>query len=227
MEWDKCAHNIHHSTPAAKSIAIDPGENALRQRLEEVLRLKVLPVHGLAHAKQGLARGTRHHKVARRRHGTQKIHPRDERRAVRLQASNHRLAEERPKPLLVQHRGHEVRERRRLHVPLLPQLVQVVPELELLAQRLHVGSQPREPEVEVVVHLEHLLVVRRQSLVLNPEAQVARDADAILAGHGNDRASVVRHDRHDADCDAKRGGAVDASCLTWFRRCCESLNSDL
>ena len=61
-------------------------------------------------------------------------------------------------PLLVEHRGHEVGEGGGLHVAVLPQLVQVVPELEPVVQRLHVRAEAREADEEVIVDLEHFPV---------------------------------------------------------------------
>jgi len=61
-------------------------------------------------------------------------------------------------------------------------------------QRLGVGGEPREADVELVVDLEHPLEVGRDRLELHAEPAVAGDREAVLPHHRHHGAPVVLED---------------------------------
>ena len=137
-------------------------------------------------------------------------------------------------PFLVEDGRNKARKGFRLHVPLLSQLVELVPEHQPLIpahsttqahasnpnpkpstphptppnrgaqtkpivnprdpQRLGVGGEPREADVELVVDLEHPLEVGRDRLELHAEPAVAGDREAVLPHHRHHGAPVVLED---------------------------------
>ena len=62
------------------------------------------------------------------------------------------------------------------------------------SQRLGVGGEPGEPDVELVVDLEHPLEVGGDRLQLHAEAAVAGDREAVLPHHRHHGAPVVLED---------------------------------
>mmetsp|Transcript_34897 Transcript_34897/g.87908 ORF Transcript_34897/g.87908 Transcript_34897/m.87908 type:complete len:250 (+) Transcript_34897:54-803(+) len=202
--------DVHDGAPARQRVAVLPRHQALRQRLEQLLRLHVRPPRGLAHAVERIGGGARHHKVSGGFHRPNGVHPAQVGRPVALQPRNHRRAEVRPESFLVERGGDEVPEGGGLDVALLPQLVHVVLKLEALAQRLRVRPQARETQVQVVVDLVHLLVVRGQCLELHAQPQVGADGNAVLAGHRHDGRAVHLKDRHPA---APPPGPCSGVCL--------------
>jgi hypothetical protein len=74
-------------------------------------------------------------------------------------------------------------------------------------QRLGVGGEPREPDVELVVDLEHPSEVGGDRLQLHAEAAVAGDREAVLPHHRHHGAPVVLEDLSTKKRAAERGGA--------------------
>lgn len=66
---------------------------------------------------------------------------------------------------------------------------------EAHVQSVHVRRKARQSVVERVVDGKDFLEVHGNARRLRAEAEVARDRDAVLAEHGNDRAAVVLHNR--------------------------------
>lgn len=62
---------------------------------------------------------------------------------------------------------------------------------------LHVCSEPSEADKQLGLHLEGLGELGRDGFKLDTQAAVGRNADAVFAGHGDNRRAVVGHDRHD------------------------------
>lgn len=61
-------------------------------------------------------------------------------------------------------------------------------------QRLGVGGEAGEADVELVVDLEHPLEVRRDGLQLHPEPPVAGDREAVLPHHRHHGGTIVLED---------------------------------
>jgi hypothetical protein len=109
-------------------------------------------------------------------------------------------------PLLVEERRDEAGEGLGLHVPLLPQLIQLVPKHQPLvpaqcgesgnrdSQRLCIGGEPREADVEFVMDLEHPLEIGGDGLRLNAQAPVTGDREAVLSHHRHHGGPVVLED---------------------------------
>lgn len=117
----------------------------------------------------------------------------------RMQPRDHRLDEERPEPLLVQHVRHHRAEHLRTDPSVLPQLVQVLPESQLLDDGLSVGREARQADVQVRTHLEDLGELERDGLAANAETFVGSDSDALVALHRDKGPAVVRKDRLEKD----------------------------
>lgn len=62
------------------------------------------------------------------------------------------------------------------------------------SQRLGIGGEAREADVELVVDLEHPLEVGPDRLQLHAEPPVTSDREAVLAHHGHHGAPVILED---------------------------------
>ena len=72
-------------------------------------------------------------------------------------------------------------------------------------QRLGVGGEPREADVELVVDLEHPLEVGRDRLELHAEPAVAGDREAVLPHHRHHGGPVVLEDLRGAGVENPSG----------------------
>ena len=154
------ADDVHHRAPTAQTVPVLPAQQRLARHLEQLLRLQIRPPQALTHAHQAFRCRPGNHEVLRRLHGPDTVHPAQVRRPVRLQASNYRLYEIRPKPLLVQRRRHQLPERRRLDVPLFAKTIQVVFERKPLGEGRRVRGQARQAQEQAIVDLVYLFVWR-------------------------------------------------------------------
>eukprot|EP00968_Pinguiococcus_pyrenoidosus_P015366 scaffold1411_cov252-Pinguiococcus_pyrenoidosus.AAC.22 len=109
-----------------------------------------------------------HDKILRTGGSANEVHAADEGLPILVQPRHHGLHEVRAEALLVEQRREHRGEGLRRHLALFAEFVQVHPEAQEVAQRLHVSPQPREADNDAVVELEHLLEVTRDGHLLVP-----------------------------------------------------------
>mmetsp|Transcript_16735 Transcript_16735/g.46853 ORF Transcript_16735/g.46853 Transcript_16735/m.46853 type:complete len:218 (-) Transcript_16735:135-788(-) len=183
--------NVHNASPARHGIAIHAAQQRLRQRLEQLIRLQVRLIQGLAHSVEVARAISGHHEVVALDLRSDQVHRRQEGLAFGVQPGDDRLAEVRAESLLVQHGRQQVGENCGRHVALLLELVEVHPEFQQVPQGLHIRGQSAQPHVELGRHLEDLCEVARHRVQLDSQSAVGGNPDAVLARHGHDRGSVV------------------------------------
>mmetsp|Transcript_6842 Transcript_6842/g.13663 ORF Transcript_6842/g.13663 Transcript_6842/m.13663 type:complete len:217 (+) Transcript_6842:253-903(+) len=187
---------MHHPTPPAQSIPIHTRQKRLRQSLEQLLLPQIRLIKRLAHPVQIAIARPAHHKILRRLNRPDQVHGGQVRTPLLIQPRHHRLGEIRPEPLLVEDVAQEVGEDLGSHGPLFPELVEIHSKSEELIERLDVRGQAGEADEEGVVHFEDFFEIHGDGLVLDAEAVVGGDADAVFAGHGDYGGAVVFEDGH-------------------------------
>ena len=78
------------------------------------------------------------------------------------------------------------------------------------SQRLGVGGEPREADVELVVDLKHPLEVGRDGLKLHAQPPVAGDREAVLPHHRHHGGSIVLEDLRCAGGEPVRNSRSEA-----------------
>lgn len=62
------------------------------------------------------------------------------------------------------------------------------------AQCLHVGGEPSQADVKLIMDAKHLLKICAERLSLHAKATVGSDGDAVIADHGNHGSAIVLGD---------------------------------
>mmetsp|Transcript_48650 Transcript_48650/g.128526 ORF Transcript_48650/g.128526 Transcript_48650/m.128526 type:complete len:225 (+) Transcript_48650:287-961(+) len=191
------ADDVDDAAPAGEAVAVDGGEEALGDRLEELLLVHSWAPEGLADAEELLRGRAGDDEVLGLRHGADEVEAAHERLALLVEARHHRLRVPRPEALLVQHRRDEIPGRLRLHDSLLTKAVQLNAELQQLCHGLDVRGETGQPHERLVCQLEDLLAVAADRLqLLHSVASVSSDGDAALPRHCHDGRAVVLHEAH-------------------------------